>query len=235
MTLACAAAAAVLIAAAVAVHLAKPAWLFGAPAPPPKPQARPADPLGALPPGLVARLVWPLPDAPSPFMRITRVRPKAFCDSLAAAGLRNAAFQMGEAPLKGWTCVTDLIKPVEGDEQSVSSLFVATRGLESDRIDNVRMKLNLIDPGTAPVVKAIARDVLRQICRSLGWEPPAAVVEAIDGPKEGRVLERGVSYDLKREFGPAERFNLIIVFPRSLGQGGEDRFVADPRRSAVAR
>jgi hypothetical protein len=227
-------AAALAIAAAAAGYLARPAWLFGTPAPTPQ-QARPVDPLGALPPGLVARLVWPLPDAPSPFVRITRIAPKAFCDSLAAAGLRNAAFQMGEAPLRGWTCVTDLVKPVEGDEQSVSSLFVAARGLESDRVDNVRMKLNLIDAGTAPVVKAIARDVLRQICRSLGWEPPAAVIQAIDGPKEGRILERGVSYDLKREFGPAERFNLIIVFPRSLGQGGEDRFVADPRRSAVAR
>jgi hypothetical protein len=231
ITLALIAAAA--LAAGAAVYVARPDLFFAAP-PPPMAQ-KPADPLGGLPPGLAALLARAAPDAPSPFVRLTRVKPEAFCTSLASAGLRNAAFRIGEAPLTGWTCVTDLVKPVEGDEQSVSSLFVAARGLESDRVDNVRMKLNLIDAATAPVVKAIARDTLRQICRSLGWEPPAAVLEAIDGPKEGRVVDRGVSYDMKREFGPAERFNLIIVFPRSLGSGGEDRFVADPRRSAVAR
>jgi hypothetical protein len=226
-----AAAASLAAAGVAAAYLARPDWFV----PPPPAVRAPPDPLGRLPPQLVAFLAWPAPDAPQRFIRLNRVKPEAFCRILASVGLKNAAFRTAEPPLRGWTCVTDLIKPVEGDDAAVSSLFVAARGLESDRVDNVRMKLNLIDEATAPVVNAIARDTLFQICRSLGWEPPPAVVEAVETLKEGRILDRGVSYDLRKEFGPALRLNLIVVFPRSLGGGGEDRFVADPQRSPLAR
>lgn len=232
-------AAALLVAGAGAVAIVRPPWLSDvlaafAPAQPAAPR-RPADPLGRLPQNVRDLLADPAPDAPSPFIRLVRVKPEAFCESLATSGLRNATFQKGEPPMRGWTCVTDLVKPIDGDDQSVSSLFVAARGLESDRIDNLRMKLNLLDQATAPVVRAIARDTLGQICRSLGFEPPGQVVAALDDLREGRIFERGVSYDLRREFGTTLRLNLIIIFPRTLGAGGEDRFVTDPRRSPVAR
>ncbi|MFC3695226.1 DUF6030 family protein [Chenggangzhangella methanolivorans] len=243
-----AALAAVLLVAGVAATVAvRPDWLAGSKGllakmrgaglkPLPKPGPPPApDPLHFLSDNLVAWLVAPRPDAPSPFVRLTHVEPERFCTALAKSGLRNAEFRMSEPPLRGWTCVTDLVKPIEGDEYVVSSLFVAARGLESDRIDNIRMKLNLLDEATSPVARAIARDTLFQICRSLGFEPPREVVAQLDELKEGRIFEGGVSWDLRREFGPQARYNLIAIFPRTLTAGGEDRFVTDIRRKPVAR
>lgn len=238
---------ALLVAGVAATVFARPTWLVGndglfarvglpgaAPAPP-KPAPKGPDPLGFLPMELVRWLSIPRADAPSPFIRLTRVKPENFCKALASTGLRNAAFRMAEPPLRGWTCVTDLVKPIDGDEGQVSSLFVAARGLESDRIDNIRMKLNLLDDATSPLAKLIARDTLFQICRSLGFDPPPEVLAQLDELKEGRIYEGGVSWDLRREFGPQARYNLIVIFPRTLGAGGEDRFVTDPRRQPVAR
>lgn len=232
-------AAALLVAGVAAVAIVRPPWFaglvdrfgLGSPSLPP----RLADPLGRLQPAMRDMLADPAPDAPSPFIRLTRVRPEEFCKSLATSGLKNATFQKGEPPMRGWTCVTDLVKPIDGDDAKVSSLFVVARGIESDRIDNLRMKLNLLDEATSPAVRAIARDTLWQICRSLGFEPPGQVVDALDDLREGRIFDGGVSYDLRREFGPASRLNLIIIFPRTLGAGGEDRFVTDPRRQPVSR
>lgn len=240
-------AAALLVAGVAATAIARPPWLVGPQGvlaklrgaglkPPPKPEApRPPDPLEHLPGALASWLSAPRADAPSPFIRLTRVDPQRFCKALAETGLKNADYRVSEPPLRGWTCVTDLVKPIDGDEGQVSSLFVAARGLESDRIDNLRMKLNLLDAATSPLARLIARDTLFQICRSLGFEPPPDVLAQLEELKEGRIYEGGVSWDLRREFGDQARYNLIVIFPRSLGSGGEDRFVTDARRQPVAR
>lgn len=241
---------ALLTAGVVATVAARPDWLAGSSGllakmrgaglkPPPKPSgaAKPTapDPLAFLPAGLIDWLTIPRPDAPSPFVHLQRVNPEAYCKALASTGLKNAKFQMAEPPLRGWTCVTDLVKPIDGEDANVSSLFVVVRGLESDRLDNIRMKLNLIDEATAPLARLIARDTLFQICRGLGFEPPPDALQQIDLLTEGRIYEGGVSWDLRREFGPQARYNLIMIFPRSLVPGGEDRFVIDARRQPVAR
>lgn len=221
--------------AGATVFLARPAFLFPAPAEPAREVRAPADPLRRLPDDLVGLLTRPGMDAPSPFLRLTRVRPEGFCRSFSRWGLKNPAFRQNEPPQRGWTCITDLVKPIDGDEAEVSSLFVAARGLDDDRVDNIRMKLNLLEPSSAPLVKLIARDALTEISRSFGWEPPVAVLEALERLKEGRILDRGISYDLRKEFGEAPRYNVMIIFPRLLGAGGEGRFVTDIRRGPVTR
>ncbi len=230
-------AAALLASGVAAVVVLRPPWAFG-PALAPNPVAAPkppVDPLARLPRDLVALLVHDAPDAPVPFIRFTQMQPESFCKDLTATGLKSPQFQRHQPPMRGWNCVTDLIKPIDGDDAKVSSLFVSMRGLESDRLDNIRVKLNLIDPPTVEPAKTVARDLLFQICRSLGWEPPAAMLDALETLKEGRIYERGVSFDLRKEFGDVPRYNLIIIFPRTLGTGGEDRFVTDIRRQPVSR
>lgn len=243
--LAALAAALVVAGAATTVVALNPSWLPAPLAkwrsglaflkPPPPPPPPPVDPLAKLPFEMTELLTHPGPDAPSGFVRLTRVKPEDFCKSLEKWGLKRAAYFAGAPPMRGWTCVTDLLKPVDGDDAKVSSLFVAVRGLESDRIDNIRMKLNLIDPATAPLVKLVARDLLTQISRGLGWDPPFEVIDALDRLREGRIYDRGITYDLRKEFGEGLRLNLIVIFPRLLGAGGEGRFVTDIRRSPVAQ
>ncbi len=186
------------------------------------PDAR--DPFAALEPIAAAELLAPEPDFPSAFVLLPTVKPSLFCEALGPMGLANPTFQGGAPPLRSWTCVTDLLKPVDGDEAAVSSLFVSARGDDPERIETLRIKLNLLDESTAPVAKAIAKDLLRKIFWGFGFPTPDAALNALDELRDGSFRESGVRYDLRREFG-APRFNLVIAFPQRLGAGGEGRFL----------
>lgn len=202
-------------------------WVAEAAGPAPAPQP-PAKEVAELQPIAEANLTDPEPDAPSRFVWLPSATPEQFCRALGGLGLGNPDFQTAQWPAKGWTCVADLLKPVSGEDAAVSSLFVSARGLDSRRLENFRVKLNLLDPATAPVVTQLAQDVLDRIFAALGFEAPAAAVEALRGPKEGVIESHGVTFDLKREFsGP--RYNLIVSFPQRLGTGGGDRFLPRPR------
>jgi len=180
--------------------------------------------VAALQPIAASELLAHEPDVPSSFVLLPTVKPAVFCKALGPMGLSNPTFQGAVWPVRSWTCVADLLKPVDGDEAAVSSLFVSARGDDPDRLETLRIKLNLLDPSTAPVAKAIARDLLRKMFWGLGFPAPDAALEAVDQLREGSFEERGVRYDLQREYG-APRFNLIITFPQRLGAGGEDRFL----------
>ncbi|MFJ5489010.1 DUF6030 family protein, partial [Hansschlegelia beijingensis] len=182
------------------------------------------DPFAALQPIAAAELLAPEPGFASAFVLLPTVKPSLFCKALGPMGLANPTFQGGTPPLSSWTCVTDLLKPVDGDEAAVSSLFVSARGDDPERIDTLRIKLNLLDESTAPVAKAIAKDLLRKIFWGFGFPTPDAALSALDELRDSSFRESGVRYDLRREFG-APRFNLVIAFPQRLGAGGEGRFL----------
>ncbi|MET0312981.1 MAG: DUF6030 family protein [Hansschlegelia sp.] len=201
-------------------QLASPAT----PAPAPEPKAQ--DPLGDIEPEAAARLTAPVPDMPASFLWVPNVKADKFCAALKAIGLPNPVFQAPVYPAKNWSCVPDLVKPVGGDETEVSSLFLSARGASPDRLSGLRLKLNLLDRSTAPVVKSIAKDLMRRIFVALGWRAPEEVLALIEAERDGKVTVRGAVFDMRKEFGPEPRFNLIVTFPEALAPGGEDRFIA---------
>jgi hypothetical protein len=152
------------------------------------------------------------------------VRPETFCERLRTSGLTGVTFQKDEPPGRGWSCVADLVKPKPGDDAAVSSLFVSARGFAPERLDVLRLKLNLIDPSTSRAVLKAAGEMLRQIFAAQSWRPPDSVMAAIPALREGRIVDRGVSYELRKEFGTPPRANLVVTFPRALGLGGSDSF-----------
>ncbi len=216
------------IAAVVVLELTPAPPPSGAAAPPSAPPPAPEEP-ERLRPLVSVDPLQPAPDAPSAFVTLPLAKPTAFCKALEGMGLRNPVFQPNEPPDRGWTCVADILKPVDGDEAAVSSLFVTARGDDDDRVSLLRIKLNLLDASTAPVTREIAKDLLRRMLWALGGQPPDAVLEAIDQMRDGRFTDRGVVYDLRKEFGPSLRANLIVTFPARLGAGGEARFAPPPR------
>jgi hypothetical protein len=209
----------------------KPAtkWMTADPAPrepDPAPETEADDaPAADLPP-LVSRDPYaPEPDQPTEFITLALADGETFCRSLENASLSQPAFQRLTDPSQGWTCVPEMLKPVEGEESSVSSLFVTVRGEVADRLLSLRVKLNLIDPATAPRAREKAKQVLTQMLAAFGGTAPERVLQAIDFDVNVALVDRGVTYELKKEFGDPRRANLLVVFPQQLGEGGEDRFI----------
>ncbi|MFD1704757.1 DUF6030 family protein [Methylopila henanensis] len=184
----------------------------------------PRDLLKDLPRDVSLYLTAPASDRPARFVLLPWIVPRAFCDGLQRAGLTGATLHEDEPPARGWTCVTDLVKPAAGPDEETSSLFVSARGLEPGRLDVIRLKLNLLDARTAPAVRRAAREALRAIFAQFRWRPSEAALAAIDQLREQRFLERGAQFEFLREFGDAPRFNLIVTFPRTLPPGPADRY-----------
>ncbi|MFC7052206.1 DUF6030 family protein [Hansschlegelia quercus] len=170
----------------------------------------------------------PDPDAPTEFITLALADGETFCRSLQNTGLNQPVFQRLTVPSHGWTCVPDMLKPVDGAESVVSSLFVTVRGEVADRLSSLRIKLNLIDPATAPLAREKAKDVLTQMLAVFGGVAPERVLQAINFGVNVAVVDRGVTYELKKEFGDPRRANLLVVFPQQLGDGGEARFIEKP-------
>jgi hypothetical protein len=211
-------------------------WVMGdtpsrQPAPAPAAENKNVDvtldaPETAYPQPIVSRDPYaPELDAPTEFVTLALADGAAFCRSLQNVGLSQPAFQRLTDLSHGWTCVPEMLKPVEGDESAVSSLFVTVRGEVPDRLLSLRVKLNLIDPGTAPRAREKAKAVLTQMLGAFGGKAPDSVLEAIDLGINVATIERGVTYELKKEFGDPRRANLLVAFPQQLGEGGEGRFI----------
>lgn len=193
-------------------------------------EAVPVEPSAAQSP-LVSRDPYgPTPDQPQQFVTLALVQPDEFCRSLENAGLKNPTFIRAPWPAENWTCVPEILKAADGDENSVSSLFVSVRGDELDRIASLRLKLNLLDPETTPRIRAVAKDILLRVTAAFGDSPPQDILNAIDAGRDARVQDRGAVYEIKREFGEPRRDNLFVNFRQKLGEGGEDRFVATIKR-----
>lgn len=194
-------------------------------------EAAPVEEAQAAPSTLVSRDPYgPTPDQPQQFVTLALVQPDEFCRSLENAGLKNPTFIRAPWPAENWTCVPEMLKATDGDENSVSSLFVSVRGDELDRIASVRLKLNLLDPETTPRIRAVAKDILMRVTAAFGDSPPQDILNAIDAGRDARVEDRGAVYEIKREFGEPRRDNLFVNFKQKLGEGGEDRFVATTKR-----
>ncbi|MFD1333181.1 DUF6030 family protein [Methylopila musalis] len=196
----------------------------------PAPHVPPApDPLADLLPETVDLLTSAYVDAPARFILTPWVTPKLFCDSLKGLGLTGATLHESPKSGGGWTCVTDLVKPVPGPDETMSSLFVSARGLEGRRLDVVRLKLNLLEPKGERRVRRAALDVARALFDQFRWRRSEAALTAIHELRDVRFRERGVTFELKREFGAVPRYNMIVTFERWLPPGPTDRFAPNRR------
>lgn len=193
----------------------------------------PPDLLAGQPNATVAWLTAAAPDAPQPIMLFPYVTPATFCGALEKAGLPGAVFRMDDPPQTGWTCVTDLIKPIPGDEAEASSLFVSARGLTANSLSIVRFKLNLLDAQSARLVKRLARQALRQVYDLLGFKAEERPLQAIETLADQTFVIKGVTYELRREYGMPLRVNMIVTFPRTLGAPAPGAF-RPIRRSLLA-
>lgn len=187
------------------------------------------DPLADLLPEMVDVLTSAYEDAPARFILTPWITPRLFCDSLNRMGLTGAMLHQDIEPGRGWTCVTDLVKPVPGPDETASSLFVSARGLEPGRLDVLRLKLNLLDPRGERRVRRVALDVARALFAQFRWRQSEAALRALHELRDVRFRERGVTFELKREFGDAPRYNMIVTFERFLPPGPTDRFAQNRR------
>ncbi|WP_237151893.1 DUF6030 family protein [Oryzibacter oryziterrae] len=194
-----------------------------APQPPPtKSTSVPArDPLRNLPHDTLADLVSPEPVSPVPFTRVIRPQPQALCTALADMGVTGAKWRDNPVTPGEWTCDSELVNfgpEATGEGQpKPSSIFVSLRGAAPDRVDVIRLKLNLPDPKSAPQARQAFDRVLEAIHARFHWDVPPAILDAVDRVRTTEVENHGVVYDARRSWGDVPRLDLVITLKDEAG------------------
>ncbi|MBB4000045.1 DUF6030 family protein [Aureimonas pseudogalii] len=169
------------------------------------------------------------------FRRGVRGEPEAICERLRAAGW----------PLGRWTgslvgggrgeCAGRRAYPASAAGRPATTVFAMLRGAAqspasegpggSEALREIRMKLNLLDPGTAGRAAADAAGALGAAFAALGWAAPAGTLTRIAALEPFSGEERGVRLRFWREVGDEERYNLTVELPRPLAVPDATRFL----------
>lgn len=191
------------------------------------------DDLAGLPSELIAELTDPETHATVDFARTFRIGGKSLCALLPKAGLTGAHMMANPFDSGSWTCDSDVVAfGKAADDGEASSLFASLRGVTGDKIDFIRLKLNLVDPATAVAARQGFVKALATIGDRLGWPTPPPVLDAIDAMANLRLQSFGTDYEVHREWGDPPRINVVIRLARANdGILPADAF-ARPRRSS---
>lgn len=170
-----------------------------------------------------------LGDVRSAFRRGVRGAPEAVCERLRAAGW----------PLDRWTrsllgagrgeCAGRRAYPASAAGRPATTVFAMLRGARepagAEALREIRMKLNLLDPGTASRAGADAAEALGAAFAALGWAAPDGSLARIAALEPFVAEEEGVRIRFWREVGGDERYNLTVELPRPLAVPDATRFL----------
>jgi hypothetical protein len=205
---------------ATVLTMAAPASVPAAPAP------------ASAPTAVVAAPSWSRDLALGPvrpaFRRGVRGEPEAVCERLRAAGW----------PMGRWTrslvgggrgeCAGRRSYPATAG-RAATTVFAMLRGAAEpgggEALREIRMKLNLLDPGTAARAVAETAGALDEAFAALGWPAPAGSLAGIAALAPFASEERGVRIRFWREVGDDERYNLTVELPRPLAVPDATRFL----------
>ncbi len=183
------------------------------------------DPLFYVPRELVTELTAPEPVANETFRRVFLASPATLCAALGRYGISGAKMRHNPVLSDQWNCDSDLVAfGAPADGMLPSSLFVSLRGHRPDKVDYIRLKLNLNQPATAEDVKLAATNALKGLHGMLGWNLPDEVVNAIEQTKDAKASVFGADYNVFREWSETPRLNVIIKTEDSPSLPATDAF-----------
>lgn len=190
--------------------------------PPPAPESLPLppDPLAGFDPGIRQALTEPEVLVPATLKLGFRGDPQSLCDEMSAMGLENSGWNRAPFISGAWQCASNLVPlTTPSVDYGPATLFFLLRGPAADKVDYLRLKLNVEDPKQKEIGEKAARMVIAALSDRYGWAVPDAFLQAVRDYKPLETTDRGVRLSVAPEDpnltgdpAAARRLNIIIDF-----------------------
>lgn len=190
--------------------------------PAPAPVLAPAapDPLAGFDAGTRQTLTEPEVMVPATLKLGFRGDPQSLCDEMGAMGLENNGWNRAPFISGAWQCASTLVPlTTPSVDYGPATLFFLLRGNAADKVDYLRLKLNVEDPKQKEVGEKAARLVISALSDRYGWAVPDEFLQAIRDFKPLETTDRGVRLSVAPEDPnltgdptAVRRLNIIIDF-----------------------
>ncbi|MGJ8569301.1 MAG: DUF6030 family protein [Hoeflea sp.] len=174
-----------------------------------EPAAKPPTPVIPVP----ERMLDPPVLAPQDgFRRTITRRREGICSALQKSGWVSQQWQVADLGQRTWSCGAEKIVVGAGDPDSpAGSLFVSARGMGSDNVSSVRLKMNFLDGEVSGPVRQQAIGAAGDIFQAIGWGEEPVIIEKLRQLQEFEINGNGSTISLSREPTDIPRYNFLIV------------------------
>ncbi len=207
-------------------------WLGLKPVPEPQTVTAPPppDPLQTYSADMTHQLVAPTLTVPARLKLIFAGHPDDLCRELAGLGLPNSGWRRAPFVKGRWQCASDVVPlSTPSVDYGAATLFFLLRGPSDDRVDYLRIKLNVEDPRQMEHGRDMARSVIKALSERYSWAVPDRFFEAVRAFEPLEMTDRGIRLSVAPE-DPAltgdpaasQRLNIILDF-------GDPDLIRSPR------
>jgi hypothetical protein len=138
--------------------------------------------------------------------------PEKLCAALASGTATAPAWQRSALPDESWECFAERVFAAE---EGGGSVFAILRGRAESGVDGLRLKLNLPDDAAGAKAQQAAEEILQAVFAALDRDLPQALRAALAEHVALRQEIGGMVLELRREFGPVPRYNVMVDFAAS--------------------
>ena len=146
------------------------------------------------------------------FHRTITRRREDICSALQKSGWVSEQWQVADLGQQTWSCGAEkLVAATDDPVTTIGSLFVSARGMGSDNVSSVRLKVNFLDGEISPLVHEQAISAARDILEAIGWGEEPEVMDKLRRWKQFELKGNGNTISLSREPTDIPRYNFLIA------------------------
>jgi len=146
------------------------------------------------------------------FRRTITRRREDICSALQKNGWVSQQWQVADLGQRTWSCGAEKIVVGAGDPDSpAGSLFVSARGIGSDNVSSVRLKVNFLNGELSGPVREQAIGAAGDIFQAVGWGEQPEIIENLRQLQVFEINGNGNTISLSREPSQIPRYNFLIV------------------------
>ncbi|MBD8874959.1 DUF6030 family protein [Roseibium polysiphoniae] len=182
--------------------------------------APPPDPLAGFSADAQDSLTAPDIQVPARLKLTFLGKPEELCAELTEIGLPNGGWTKAPFRRGRWQCASDVVPlTTPSVDFGSATLFFLLRGGSEDRVDYLRLKLNVEDPRQMEYGEATVRSVIGALSDRYSWAVPDRFLQAISDFEALEMTDRGVRLSVAPEDpnltgdpAASQRLNIILNF-----------------------
>ncbi len=144
------------------------------------------------------------------FVRLIQSDPRTLCDRLRSGGFTDLTWTVSSANKDNWECSSLNNLPKKGGEDTIaSSVFIAIKGDQENRVTSFRIKLNIEQPADRDEVARLGGEAATIFLRQVRWDNSDEVLTKIRALENFDIRNFGSRIQMKKEFGETPRYNFL--------------------------